>query len=316
MIYCSVGEALFWQCAPFPVMIMPVLKIFSACPIRPKEDSLVAKPNNIPVHTRKEIGMRRLMPGLLAIIAFVLLSAPPSWPAAAPAKSIMVYSGAGMRKPMDEIGRVFEEKFGTRVHYNYAGSNALLSQMQLTRQGDAYMPGATLYIDIAAEKGLVDYRQPIAYHIPVITVPAGNPAGIRSLEDMTRPDVKVVLGDPKVAACGKIANKILEKNKIKGAVWAKDTDTTATMNELIVYIAMAQADAAINWWDTVKFVEKIEVVEIPKAQNCIKVIPIGVTTFSEHKAAAKRFVDFCSSDAGKAIFRKHGFITYPHPDYE
>lgn len=233
-----------------------------------------------------------------------------------PAKSIMVYSGAGMRKPMDAIGSVFQERFGTQVHYNYAGSNALLSQMQLTRQGDAYMPGATLYIDIAAKKGLVGYKQPIAYHIPVITVPKGNPAHITCLKDLTRPDVKVVLGDPKVAAIGKITNKILEKNRIKDAVWAKDVDTTATMNELIIYIAMAQADAAINWWDTVKFVEKIEVVGIPRAQNLIKVIPIGVTTFSTHQAAARRFVDFCASEEGKTIFQKHGFITYPNPAYE
>jgi len=260
--------------------------------------------------------MRRLLSSVAIVASFLLFVGVLPALSSEPAESIMVYSGAGMRKPMNEIGTVFEERFGTKVHYNYAGSNALLSQMQLTKQGDAYMPGATMYIDIATEKGLVEYKQPVAYHIPVITVPTGNPAKVTSLEDLTRPDVKVVLGDPKVAACGKIANKILEKNNIKDAVWAKDVDTTATMNELIVYIAMAQADAALNWWDTVKFVEKIDVIEIPREQNIIKVIPIGVTTFSEHRATARKFVDFCASEEGKAIFEKHGFITYPNPTYE
>jgi len=260
--------------------------------------------------------MRRLLSIVVTITVFVLTVGILPGLASGPAKSIMVYSGAGMRKPMDEIGRVFEERFGTQVHYNYAGSNALLSQMQLTRQGDAYMPGATMYIDIASEKGLVGYKQPVAYHIPVITVPKGNPAHVTCLKDLTRPDVKVVLGDPSVAAIGKISNKIFEKNKIKDAVWAKDINTTATMNELIIYIAMAQADAAINWWDTVKFVEKIEVIEIPREQNLIKVIPIGVTSFSEHQATARKFVDFCASKDGKAIFQKHGFITYPNSSCE
>jgi len=230
--------------------------------------------------------------------------------------SLMVYSGAGMRKPMDEIGALYQERFGTKIQYNYAGSNALLSQMELTRQGDAYMPGATMYIEIASEKGLVGYKTPIAYHIPVITVPEGNPADVNGLEDLIRPEVKIVCGDPKVAAIGKITNKILEKNGIKEAFWKKDVDTTATMNELIIYIAMGQADAAINWWDTVKSVEKIDVVEIPKEKNLIKVIPIGVTTFSEHPDAARKFVDFCASDEGKALFQKHGFVTYPDPAYE
>jgi len=231
-------------------------------------------------------------------------------------ESVMVYCGAGMRKPMDEIGAAYQARTGTRVEYNYAGSNALLSQMQLTRQGDAYMPGATMYIDVATEKGLVGYKTPIAYHIPVITVPSGNPAGVKGLEDLIRPDVKVVSGDPKVAAIGKIGNKILAKNGLKEAFWKKDVDTTATMNELIIYIAMAQADAALNWWDTVKSVEKIEVVQIPKERNLIKVIPIGVTTFSEQPDRARAFVDFCASEEGLAVFRKHGFVTYPDPAYE
>lgn len=250
---------------------------------------------------------------LFALTTFCLSGAPGR---AEPADAIMVYSGAGMRKPMDAIGAAFQKRFGTEVHYNYAGSNALLSQMQLTRQGDAYMPGATLYIDIASEKGLVGYKVPIAYHIPVITVPRGNPAGVKGLEDLTRPGVKVVSGDPKVAAIGKITNKILKKNGLEEAFWAKDVDTTATMNELIIYIAMGQADAALNWWDTVKAVEKIEVVQIPRERNLIKVIPIGVTTFSEHPETARAFVDFCASEEGKAIFREHGFVTYPDAAYE
>ncbi|MBN1189489.1 MAG: molybdate ABC transporter substrate-binding protein [Dehalococcoidales bacterium] len=232
------------------------------------------------------------------------------------AESIMVYSGAGMRKPMDEIGVAFQEKYGTVVTYNYAGSNALLSQMELTKEGDAYMPGATMYIELAAEKGLVDYQQLVCYHIPIITVPKGNPANITCLEDLARPGVKLVWGDPEVAAIGKTGKKILENNGICDEAWANVIATLPTMNEVMLQIAMGQADASINWWDTVKTVEDIDVVEIPKEQNDIKIIPIGVTTFSKNPETAKKFVDFVASDEGKAIFEKHGFIIYPDPEYE
>jgi molybdate transport system substrate-binding protein len=231
-------------------------------------------------------------------------------------KSIMVYSGAGMRKPMDEIGTVFEKKYGIQVKYNYAGSNALLSQMELIKEGDAYMPGATMYIEVAAEKGLVDYQQLVCYHIPIITVPKGNPAHITCLADLAKPDVKLIFGDPDVAACGKAAKKILEKNGIYEEAWANVVATLPTMNEVMMQIAMAQADASINWWDTVKAVEDIDVVDIPSRQNDIKIIPIGVTTFSKNPKAAKKFVNFCSSEEGKSIFEKYGFITYPNPNYE
>jgi molybdate transport system substrate-binding protein len=217
---------------------------------------------------------------------------------------------------MDEIGSVFEQKYGVKVEYNYAGSNALLSQMELTQAGDCYMPGATKYIDIATEKGFIDYKQNICYHIPVITVPKGNPANITSLEDLAREDVTLVWGDPEVAAIGNVGVKILEKNGLYDAAWPNVIATLPTMNELLMQIAMGQADAAINWWDTVKFVADIEVIEIPQEQNIIKIVPIGATTFSENPETAKQFVDFVASDEGKAIFEKQGFITYPNEAYE
>ncbi|MEA2004524.1 MAG: molybdate ABC transporter substrate-binding protein [archaeon] len=231
-------------------------------------------------------------------------------------RSLLVYCGAGMRKPMDEIGSLFEEEHGVSVNYNYAGSNTLLSQMELTQKGDIYIPGATYYFDLAREKGLTDYEQLIAYHVPVIAVPKGNPAGITSLDDLAKPGVTVILGDSKAAAIGKLANKILEKNGLYDAVDANVIARCATVNELIVYMSMKQADASIIWRDLVVNSEKIEIIEIPREQNIIKIIPIGTLTSSGQKDTAKKFVDFVASPAGKAIFEKHGFIAYPNEKYE
>ncbi|CAD6493867.1 MAG: Bacterial extracellular solute-binding protein [Candidatus Argoarchaeum ethanivorans] len=231
--------------------------------------------------------------------------------------SLMVYSGAGMRKPMDEIGSLFEQKHGVSVNYNYGGSNTLLSQIELIKTGDAYMPGATMYIEKAREKGFVDYEQNIAYHVPVIAVPEGNPAGVTCLNDLTKPGVKVVLGDAKAAACGKIADKILEKNEIFDAVNANVIARSATVNELVVYTCMGTTDASIIWQASLIGTEdETDIIEIPTEQNIIKVIPVGALTFSENKDYAKVFVDFVSSDEGKAVFEKHGFTAYPNPKYE
>ena len=230
-------------------------------------------------------------------------------------ESIMVYSGAGMREPMDEIGQVFQKKYGTEVKYNYAGSQALLSQMELTKVGDAYMPGETMYIEIAWEKGLTGYQRLVCYHIPVIAVPKGNPANITCLEDLARPGVTLIFGNPDVAAIGRTAKEILERNGLYEAAWANVVATLPTMNEVMVHIAVGQAQASINWWDTVKAAENIEVVEIPREQNSIEIIPIGVTTFTKYPETARRFVDFCVSGEGKAIFEKYGFIGYPNPEY-
>ena len=68
---------------------------------------------------------------ILAILMVSLLSHPRAgWSE----DMLLVYSGAGLRKPMDKIGAAFEKKYGVSVKYNYASSNTLLSQIGLTKK--------------------------------------------------------------------------------------------------------------------------------------------------------------------------------------
>ena len=231
-------------------------------------------------------------------------------------ESLLVYCGAGMREPIDEIGALFEQKYGIHVNYNYAGSNTLLSQIELTQLGDVYMPGATYYYEVASEKGFTDYEQRVAYHIPVITVPKGNPAGITSLDNLAKPGVKVILGDPNACAIGKLASSILDKNEISDEVLENVVTYGATVNELVVYMSLGQGDASIIWKDLVVNNELFDVVDISDEQNSIKIIPIATLTCSENKDTASKFVDFVISTEGKTIFEKHGFTTYPDERYK
>ena len=233
-------------------------------------------------------------------------------PAAEKPQSLMVYCGVGMRKPMDEIGSLFKEKYGISINYNYAGSGHLLNQVELAQMGDVYQPGAMYYLDIAREKSFIDYEKLVACHVPVIAVPKGNPANITCLADLTKPGVRVAMGDPKACAIGKVGNNILEKNGIKDAVEDNIIARGATVNALIVYVSTGDVDAAITWRESVLFApDNTDFVEIPENENIIKTIPIGVLTFSENKEYARNFVDFVTSDEGKAIYEKYGFVPYP-----
>ena len=45
--------------------------------------------------------------------------------------SLLVYCGAGMSEPMEEIADLFEEREGVEVQYTFGGSAQLLSQIEL-----------------------------------------------------------------------------------------------------------------------------------------------------------------------------------------
>jgi len=164
----------------------------------------------------------------------------------------------------------------------------LLGQIELRKKGDVYQPGATYYFNIAKKKGFIDYEKFVAYHVPVIAVPKGNPGHITCLKDLARPGIKVAFGDPKACAIGRLGNKILKKNGIKDAVEKNVVTRAATVNVLIVNVSMGLVDAAITWEESVLFApDKTDIIEIPKEENIIKVIPIGTLAFSQNKDHAK-----------------------------
>ena len=221
-------------------------------------------------------------------------------------QSLMDYSGAGISKAMDEIGQAFETKYGAKATFNYAGCAQLLSQMEINKQGDVFVGGSIGDMDTAIEKGFTDKYAEVAYHIPAIAVPKGNPAGITCLADLAKPGVKLILGDEQVTAIGKKGVKIFEKNKLTG-IENNVISKAATVNEVVTKIGMKQADAGLIFEDNAVNATDIEIITIPKEQNAIDKVPVCVLTFTEKAELAQAFVDFVISDEGKAIFTKHGF---------
>lgn len=229
-------------------------------------------------------------------------------------QSILVFSGAGLKAPMQEIGPAFTQKYGIAVEYNYAGSGTQISQMNLTRKGDVFMPGSTNEWKIAKAQGLVDSYELVAYHVPVIVTQKGNPKNIASLTDLAKPGLVVALGDAAATAIGKAGTKMFNRLNITDAVEKNVVTRTPTINELVVIMTTGQADAAIVTLDNVR-ADTMDAVTIPVQENEIMVTPIGLTTYTENSDAAAKFVAYVASDEGKAFFVKHGFPAYPDPAY-
>lgn len=227
---------------------------------------------------------------------------------------LLVYCGAGMKEPMEEIAELYQKEKEIGIEYTYGNAAHLLSQIDLLQSGDAYMPGARSYIQTAIDKGYVNRTEDVVYHVMIIAVPKGNPANITTVDDLAKPGIRVALGDPEGPAIGKAAKKMLEREGLWKAVDANTVVTAATVNELVVYLEMDQADATVIWEDLYNPVT-MDIVEIPREIGVVNVVPIGSLVFSENPKIADEFVDFVASDKSKMIFSKHGFTTYPSLKY-
>ncbi len=219
---------------------------------------------------------------------------------------LLVYSGAGLKKAMQEIKTVYEQNHDVKIDYVYAGSAQLLTQIQLSGKGDVFIVGSTVVYKNAQTKKLAEAPKLVAHHTPCIAVPKGNPKKISTLEDLAKPGTKVILGDPKANAIGLSAQKIIQKNKLPG-INKNTVAETSTVNELVMQLAMGQADAAIVTTDSIAGNPKLQAIGIPLDKNVDQIIPVGVLTYSKSKKEAQSFVNFVASPEGKNIFKKHGF---------
>ncbi len=224
---------------------------------------------------------------------------------------LLLYCGAGIRWPVAELAEQFGREHHVRIECDYAGSEVLLSRIKLSGLGDLYMPGDIHYVEQAEAEGLVAEKAIACYFVPVILVQKGNPKRIRSLSDLLRPDVRLGLGDPQACAIGRKCRRIFEKNGIDPQRVARHVAfRSLTVNELGTNVAIGSLDAAIVW-DAVaaNFAEKTEVVPIAAEQNIISTVPLAVLRSSKHTDIARQFVEFVTSSAGQAVFKKHHYTT-------
>ncbi|BBO85686.1 molybdenum ABC transporter substrate-binding protein [Desulfosarcina ovata subsp. sediminis] len=247
------------------------------------------------------------MKRIWAVAMVVLL-----WTAPVRAADLMVFSGAGLMKPMEEMRKNFERQHGVTVDVHYGSSGEIFGMIAAGQPCDVLIPGAEKYTLDALDNGWVEKEtiRKLVLHLPAIAVPKGNPANVKGLDDLARQGVRVSIGDPKAPAIGRVSKKLLTKAKLWERVQPNIEVYAPTVNQLLIYVALNQVDAALIWKDLTSWAEakgKIEVVDIDPGRNIIKTIPTAVCTRTKNRALALEFNNYVASADGLAIWGKWGF---------
>jgi len=226
---------------------------------------------------------------------------------------LLLYCGAGIRPPVQEIADTFEREHGIKVTTDYAGSEVLLSKMKLTGSGDLYMPGDKHYVEQADRQGIILSQQPVCYFVPTILVQKGNPKNISSLRDLLAKGVKLGIGDAKACAIGRKTKQIFAKNNISWEDVEENVDfQSLTVNELGMQIQAGSLDAVIVWDAIARYYsEHGTELAISVEQNVISTVNIGILTFTKNRSIAEKFVQFAVSERGQDIFEQHNYRTDP-----
>jgi molybdate transport system substrate-binding protein len=131
---------------------------------------------------------RRAALVLAALVAAVVPAATSAHPAGS--GRITVFAAASLTDAFPKID--------PHARYGFAGSDQLSFQIQQGAPADVFAAASPKYPELLYQQGLVEKPIPFATNTLVLVIPKANPAGIHTVEDLTEPGVKVVIGDPGV----------------------------------------------------------------------------------------------------------------------
>jgi molybdate transport system substrate-binding protein len=219
---------------------------------------------------------------------------------------IKVFAAASLTAAFTELApRYTAATGGTRVTFNFAGSQALATQIRQGAPADVFASADLPNLDKV--KDLVATPRNFASNLLQIVVEKGNPKGIEGLRDLADPDLKVVLAAPEVPA-GRYAQQALEQAKVTVAPVSQEDNVKAVVNK----VALGEADAGVVYvTDVTAGGDKVEGVDIPREQNVTATYPIATVKASRAQDKAQAFMDLVLSDQGQQVLKKYGFLPPP-----
>jgi len=225
--------------------------------------------------------------------------------------TLTVFAAASLTEAFSEMATAFEAIHpGVDVALNFAGSNTLRAQIEQGAQVDVFASANTKEMDSLVEIGLVNMDKKIVFltNRSVVITPENNPAGLATLEELARPNLKLVLAAQEVPV-GRYARLMLDNfgAGFKAKVLANVVSNETTVKQVVAKIQLGEADAGIVYASDAVAAPKLPVIEIPAEWNVLAEYPIATLKNAHHRELADEFVAFVLSPDGQAILMKWGF---------
>ena len=198
-------------------------------------------------------------------------------------RSLIVFAAASLTNAFTEISKDFEAANpDVRLTINFAGSQALRTQIEEGAPADVLASANTKEMDILVADGFVAQKSPQFFLINelIIILPADNPAKIEGLEDLATSGIKLVLAAEDVPV-GKYARQSLDQmsgpfgTDFKDKVLSNVVSNEDNVKQVVTKVQLGEADAGIVYVSDATAVSDLKMIEIPVDLNVIARYPIA-----------------------------------------
>ena len=225
---------------------------------------------------------------------------------------IVLYSGAMLRPGIEQTLKDFETREGCRITTVYNGCGILCAQMRAGERPDAYFSCDNSFMNTVTDFYLAPVE--IADNHLMILVQKGNPKGIQTLQDLTKPGIRVGLPHHDKSAMGNVAWKMLVQMNLYDAIGKNLQVESPTGDFLVNQLRTGSLDAIIachsNWAGVRDYLDAIPI-DQPLAQMTE---PYAVGRTTRYKYMMTRFKEVLTTAESQKRFESAGFGWHYQPE--
>jgi molybdate transport system substrate-binding protein len=224
---------------------------------------------------------------------------------------LVVSAASSMTTALEECARRFGDRENADVKLSFGGSDELAAQIRQHAPVDVYAAANTKLPDQLYSDDLLD--QPVAFATNEFVLAVPKDSDIGSIEDLTDPGTKVVIGSQSVPI-GTYTRETLaklppaQKKSILANVVSEEPDVKGIVGKL----TLGAADAGFVYVTDVNATDgELEAIELPPYLEPQVEYGAGVVSMSEQPELAQRFVDGLTEGECADALQAAGFGPAP-----
>jgi molybdate transport system substrate-binding protein len=239
----------------------------------------------------------------VALVVSACGSDEPDADAGSEKSTLTVLAASSLTEAFTELEKTYEQANpNIDVKLSFDSSAILIEQLSQGLPADVLATADKKSMDKAVSADVISGEpKSFATNTLVIATPAGNPAGIKGIDDLADADFAVCVP---AGPCGDATKRLFELDQFTGKAATEEENVKGVLTK----VTAGEVDAGLVYVSDAKAAgDKVDVVQAENASEVVNVDPIATVKGSRNADAAKDWIALVTGPDGQKILESHGF---------